>query len=197
MNQLPEQVRSFIAIEIPDEARAALRRIQTHIKPADTGTAKWVDPTSIHLTLKFLGAVKVTRLDSIVAAMEKVVSGSFAFSLSLDGLGAFPNLQRLQVIWIGLAGDIEALQILQEKIETALVPLGFPAEKRSFTPHLTLARIREHASRQELQGLADILANSRLEQGIRFKVGSVNLMRSELARAGAIYSRLASVRLQT
>jgi len=190
-----EQVRSFIAIELPDEVRAGLVQLQAQLKTGKQPPVKWVDPYSIHLTLKFLGNVAVDKISEITRAIEVATRGVSPLHLEVKGLGAFPNLRRVQVVWVGVSGQIAQLSQLQQRIESNLAPLGFAAESRPFRPHLTLARLREQASLDERQSFGELIASTKFEAVYGFSVDSINLMRSQLTREGAIYSRLSLVGL--
>ena len=190
-----EQVRSFIAIELPDEIRLAIARLQAQLKSGQF-SVKWVDPYSIHLTLKFLGNIAVDRISGITGAIEEAARGISPFHLEVKGLGVFPNLRRVQVVWVGISGEVERLSQLQQRIESNLAPLGFAPESRRFTPHLTLARLRDRASLDERQSFGQLVAATRFEAVYGFNVDSVNLMRSQLSREGAIYNRISSVNLK-
>ena len=134
-----EQVRSFIAVELPQETQHELARLQERLEKAcGYCPAKWVAPGSIHLTLNFLGDVSLSKLDDIKSAVSRSVAGMNAFELTLAGLGAFPNLERPHVIWVGLSGDVENLSKIQKRLEQKLAGLGFNLENRPFSPHLTL-----------------------------------------------------------
>jgi 2'-5' RNA ligase len=192
-----EQIRSFIAIELPDEIKNELKRLMDCLKAVDPGGAKWVDPSGIHLTLKFLGNIPASKVNSIVAAIQASVENFSPFILRIKDLGAFPNLKRAQVIWVGLDGDLDTLRDLQKKVDFNLSPLGFPPEKRSFTPHLTLARLRETSTPTQRQALGEILSRTRIDSNFIIKVNSLSLMRSQLTRSGAIYTRLSSIRISS
>jgi len=191
-----EQVRSFIAIELPDEIKLGLIRLQAQLKLGRQPSVKWVDPHSIHLTLKFLGNVPADRIDSITAAMGKAVQGISPFHLEVKDLGVFPNLRRVQVVWVGIGGQVDRVCQLQQQIESGLVPLGFAPESRPFTPHLTLARVRDRASPDERQRFGQLIASTRFDAGYAFEVKAISLMRSQLTREGAIYSRISSIGLK-
>ena len=191
-----EQVRSFIAIELPDELKEGLAQLEAQLKLGKPSSVKWVDPSSIHLTLKFLGNIAVDRISAITQAMEEATQGISPFHLEVTGLGVFPNLKRVQVAWVGIGGEIDKLGQIQQRIESSLAPLGFTAESRPFTPHLTLARLRDRASADERQRFGQLIAGTRFEAVYTIKVASINLMRSQLTREGAIYSRLSSVGLE-
>ncbi len=190
-----EQVRLFIAIELPDELRLGLDQLQARLKTGKQLPVKWVDPYSIHLTLKFLGNIAIDKISEITKAMEAAVQRMSPFHLEVSGLGTFPNLRRVQVVWVGVSGEIAQLSQLQQRIESNLAPLGFAAESRPFTPHLTLARLRERASLDERQSFGQLIASTKFEAVYGFSVDSINLMRSQLTREGAIYTRLSLVRL--
>jgi 2'-5' RNA ligase len=190
-----EQVRCFVAIELPEEIKAALFRIQAQLKSESQSPVKWVDPYSIHLTLKFLGNVNRDMTSQITEAIADGAKGVSPLHLEIKGLGVFPNPRRVQVIWVGVGGEVEKLLHLQKGIESALEGLGFAPEGRAFTPHLTLGRVREHASPDERQRLGELIVGTKFETEHTFNVNSVSLMRSQLTREGAIYSQLSAVEL--
>lgn len=191
-----EEVRSFVAIELPDKLKEELRSLEAQLKSGGNSFVKWVDPQSIHLTLKFLGNVPSGRLDDIVKVLEGVVAGIPPFHLEVKELGVFPNLRRLQVIWVGLRGNLETLRQLQKRVESALIPLGFPVENRDFTPHLTLGRVREGVPSDSRERLGKLIAEAKFEAVTGIEVSTLSLMRSQLTRAGAIYSRISLIQLK-
>jgi 2'-5' RNA ligase len=191
-----EQIRSFIAIELPDEVKAALTQLQGQLKTGKQLPVKWVNPYGIHLTLKFLGNIAGNKIDEITGAIEKATEGILPFRLEVKDLGVFPNFKRVRVVWVGVSGEVARLSQLQQRIESNLAPLGFTPESRPFTPHLTLARVREQASPDEQQNFGQLIASARFEMIYSFDVDSINLMRSQLTREGAIYSRISSIKLK-
>jgi 2'-5' RNA ligase len=191
-----EQIRSFIAIELPDELKKELGELVARLKMGNQSWVKWVDPYSIHLTLKFLGNVAANRIAEIIKVMEVASQGITSFQLELSGLGVFPNLRRVQVAWVGVKGDLAKLQQLQQRIDSGLVPLGFATESRKFTPHLTLARLRNQSSLGERQRFGELITSTSFTAIHSIEVVSISLMRSQLTREGAIYSRIGSVALK-
>lgn len=192
-----DAIRLFIAIELPEPVKAGLKRVQDTLRLVDPSCAKWVDPGSIHLTLKFLGNVDSEKVDGIVRLMDEASQEVRPFRLELKGLGAFPNLRRVQVVWVGVAGDLDHLKILQKKLEDNLAELGFPSEGRAFTPHLTLARLREDIAPAGRESLGAAIGSFKLESNLVIEVNSLSLMKSQLTRAGAIYTQLASIKLKS
>jgi 2'-5' RNA ligase len=191
-----EQIRSFIAIELPDEVKSALTQLQAQLKTGKQLPVKWVDPYSIHLTLKFLGNIDLNKVREVTGAMEAAAQGISPFKLEVKELGVFPNLKRVRVVWVGVSGEVAQLSQLQQRTESNLAPLGFAREARSFTPHLTLARVREQASPDEQQSFGELIASTKFETVYEFDVDSINLMKSQLTREGAIYSRISSIKLK-
>ncbi len=190
-----EQIRSFIAIELPDQLKNELTQIIAQLKRGRQFSVKWVEPAGIHLTLKFLGNIDADNVNEVTEAIKEAAQSVPPFRLEIKELGAFPNLNRVQVVWVGLGGELEKLNQLQQDIEFNLEILGFAREARPFVAHLTLARVREDASFEERQKLGQLIANTKFE-ATTIPVNAVSLMRSQLTRAGAIYSRLSLVELK-
>ena len=190
-----EQIRSFIAIELPDEIKRKLGELEDSLRAGGGLPVKWVKPESIHLTLKFLGNITSGRTGEIARAIKAASRGVHPFSVEVDGTGVFPNPRRVRVVWVGLKGDLDTLERLQKNIEAALEKLGFTAEARGFTPHLTLGRVNERAMPEEREALGRLVTGKSFRAGA-FRVEAVNLMRSQLTREGAIYTRLGSTSLK-
>ncbi|MFC1897326.1 RNA 2',3'-cyclic phosphodiesterase [Chloroflexota bacterium] len=191
-----EQVRSFIAIELPDELKLGLTQLEAQLKLSKQPWVKWIAPHSIHLTLKFLGSIAADRISEITSAMEEAVQGIFPFHLEAKDLGIFPNTRRVQVAWVGISGELDKLSRLQQYLESNLARLGFTPETRPFTPHLTLARLRNQASLGERQSFGQLIATTKFKVTYTIKVDAISLMRSQLTREGALYSRISSVELK-
>lgn len=191
-----ELVRSFIAIELPAEVRAELASIEEKLKVRRHPFVKWVDPESIHLTLKFLGSVSGETIPEIVEAMSLVAQPVSPFTLQIGGTGAFPNWQRPQIVWVGVGGEMGRLTTLQRELEAALSPLGFPPESRPFSPHLTLGRLRERVTPEDRRRFGLWAQSVKFEASLSFEVNAVRLMKSQLTSSGPIYSELALVKLK-
>lgn len=189
---LMEPIRAFIAIELPNHVKDELSLIIKRLKPGHEIAVKWVDSNAIHLTLKFLGNVYPERIVDITRAVERVTGRSRPFTLELDKLGAFPNLKSPRVAWVGVGGDVPRVIKLQQEIDRALISLGFTPEKRSFSPHLTLGRVREKSTHAERDHLGRTITSLEVSEKHTFTVERVSLMKSTLTRNGAIYECLAS-----
>jgi 2'-5' RNA ligase len=190
-----EKIRTFIAIELPQDVKAILSRLQTALGEDKDTSVKWVNPQSIHLTLKFLGNVDTEAIPQITNAMAKSVKIAKSFSLQLSEIGAFPNTRSPRVVWVGLKGDTEILSELQKRLEGSLETIGFPPENKAFSPHLTLGRVRNQIRPNQCRALAELLSTAKLKAAPTFHVNSIDLMKSELTPKGAIYTKLAAVNL--
>jgi 2'-5' RNA ligase len=193
MSQQP--IRSFIAVELPEAVKAGLQQLQTELTLPRYSFVKCVAPEGIHLTLKFLGNISAKNVTDITGVMEQASQGVNPFPLQLTEVGAFPNMSRPRVLWVGIKGEVDKLVDWQQRIDNGLVPLGFAKEARPFTPHLTLARVRENCSPADRLHLGETVARSHAEVDYKFTVTSLNLMRSQLFPTGAVYSSLAEVKL--
>ena len=185
-------MRSFIAIEIPDEIKKEMVRIQEQLRIAKVD-ASWPRVEGMHLTLKFLGEVPETKITEIVTGLQTAVEGIGQFRLEVKGVGTFPNPQNARVVWIGLSGDIGKLTKLQGAVEDAMARIGLERDKRKFTAHLTLGRIKNIRSRD--QWLA-VLAEFKDKSLPGFDATAVSLMKSELKPAGAVYEEIGRIQLK-
>jgi 2'-5' RNA ligase len=191
----PEQIRSFIAIELPEEAKEGLARLRKELERDEHKFVKWVAPGGIHLTLKFLGNIPSRRVTEITEALKRAAQGIPPFHLEISGLGVFPSPRQVRVFWVGIGGEVDKLSRLQQNIDSALIDLKFTKEERPFVPHLTLARIREGASPSERKAFGELVGSAIFEDKYPVKVEAITLMRSQLTPAGAIYTCLSVVEL--
>jgi len=185
-------IRSFVAIELPDDVARGLGRTVDCLRALIPGSdIKWVASGNIHVTLKFLGDVRIDRLEEVQRALEMVCAAASPMQLTIEELGAFPSPRAPRIIWAGLKGDIEQLASLARAIDEALEPLGFARESRPFTPHLTLARVRDEASHGTRAALSDALAGASVTGNLAVEAVAASLMESQLTPRGAVYSRVA------
>ncbi len=179
-------MRAFIAIELPDTIKAALHELIGRLREAEARVS-WVRPEHMHLTLRFLGEITpadALRLEELLALRYQ---GMKHFELQVCGTGAFPNIHRPSVIWAGITGSGNALDAVQAIAEEEACALGLPRERRPFTPHLTLARIKEAEYGKRLM---PYLSRERDFEGGAFPVAGVSLFSSELTPQGPIHRRL-------
>jgi 2'-5' RNA ligase len=185
-------MRTFIAIELPEEIKKGLSQVQEQLKGSGAAAA-WTRPEGIHLTLKFLGEVPEARVPEIMKGLTAAVQGTARFRVEVNGAGAFPSVRNPRVLWVGVAGDLEKLATLHAAVEGAMSKLGFEPEDREFSPHLTLARIKFLRPRDNWQKAIEGIRGVNLGG---FEADRVSLMKSELKPSGAVYTEVGSVELK-
>ena len=191
----PEQLRLFVAVTLPPEARDALARVIATLRDAGLRGVRTVAPEGVHVTLKFLGNVEAGRVPALAEALDAAAGGVAPFELAVEGAGAFPDARAPRVLWAGVAGDTDALAALARRVDEACAGLGFPRERRAFSPHLTIARLRASATAEDRRRAAEALAAIRLDDVTPFAVDAVRLIKSTLTPSGAVYETLHTARL--
>jgi 2'-5' RNA ligase len=188
-------LRTFIAIELSDEARAALADLQNHLKTVVPPHAvRWTAPASIHLTLHFLGDIAPEDVAIVTDVLRTAAATCPAFNLSLGGLGCFPNTRRPRIIWAGVSGQTDLLLELHRDLGEKLKVIGFSLDTRPYSPHLTLGRVKDGIPQRHITQLGQALGQAQGQAGqlADLHVAEVSLMRSELKPAGAVYTQIAS-----
>ena len=189
-------IRAFIAIELPPELKKELTKVETQLKINSSPVIKWIEPGSIHITLKFLGETSDAILDDLILAMEESVVGVSPFKLDVRQLGAFPGVDRPQVIWVGVSGEMEKLKQLQKNLEKNTEQLGFKRESRTFSPHLTLGRVRDGARPDDIQRIGKLLNETVFTALHNINVNQINLMKSVLTPTGAVHTCIGLAKLK-
>jgi 2'-5' RNA ligase len=167
-------MRLFVALSIPDNVASTMFLIQSGVPGA-----KWQTREQLHLTLRFIGEVDGRDANAIDDALSAIASAPF--SLSLKGVGEF-GAKNPRALWTGVS-DPAAVTHLARKVETAMQRIGFPAEERKFTPHVTLARLRGAPAGK----VVDWLADHALYASAPFEVTDFTLYSSQLSHGGSIY----------
>ena len=156
------------------------------------GDIKPVERENIHLTLKFLGNVSTPRLNDVKSSLQQLAFPPF--TAEIKGAGAFPNLNHMSVIWVGVNEGWTQVEQVYEQVEKLLFPLGFRRETRPFSPHITIARVRSSRKRDEM---ANFLQHLNEESFGFFTVDKVRLKQSILSSSGPKYSTLQEVPAQS
>ena len=200
MNDREKTIRSFIAIELTDEARRGLAHLQGQLKdilPPDT--VRWTPARNIHLTLHFLGDVSADHLDAVKDAIQESAAGTSSFSLSLSDLGCFPNTRRPRILWAGISGDTDLLAHIQGRLGIHLKQaIGFQPESRTYSPHLTIGRVKRGVTKRQMRDLAVSLEKEipRVGHLATLPVEHIHFIRSDLKPDGPIYTTLAKASFQ-
>jgi RNA 2',3'-cyclic 3'-phosphodiesterase len=187
-------IRAFIAIDLPETIQSNLDRIIKRLDTPSTAAVHWVPASNIHLTLKFLGEISSSNLELLKKILQSEITRHKSFEISVGGIGAFPNIHRPRVIWVGIQAPPD-LTSLQRAVEAETVHLGYSPEEREFSPHLTLGRVAHNATPQNIQQVAEALAQEKIGDLGKVCVKSVVLYRSDLQPSGAVYTPLFSTNL--
>ncbi|MCB9148400.1 MAG: RNA 2',3'-cyclic phosphodiesterase [Caldilineaceae bacterium] len=192
-------MRTFIALEFPPTIHAQLadaaQRLRSYLRSQRAPDClRWAGLHNAHLTLRFLGDTTSVQARLLADALADIAQHQPPFELMLGHIDAFPNVRQPRVLWLGVAGDVAPLHTLHSAIEQRVTHAGFPAETRPFSPHITLARANQRASRADLrllgqlvQEYAETIAQPQMS---RFQVTELVHMQSQLQRGGAVHTSL-------
>lgn len=178
--------RAFIAADI--EPNDALKGILTELRRSGADL-KVVRPELLHVTLKFLGDAEESLIDGIASKVEEAVNGIPPFAVRLVGMGAFPSLSNIRVVWVGME-DSGTLGKIADRLDTSLKELGFERDQKGFKAHLTIARARSSARMGAVQA---ILKEKAASDFGTYRVDSVRLKKSVLGPQGPTYSNVREI----
>lgn len=183
-------VRTFIALELSEELKEGILAVRRSLEARGV-RASWAGPSTMHLTLKFLGDVEEDGLSEIIDGVRRAAATAREFRFEAGAVGAFPSPRRPRVIWVGVEPDDELFD-LQEGIEREVSALGFPRERRPFRPHITVGRIRDRVGPRDLTGVLAGLEGPREAVDVH----DVRVMKSTLKPSGAVHEVLATLPLE-
>ncbi|MFH1458344.1 MAG: RNA 2',3'-cyclic phosphodiesterase [Candidatus Omnitrophota bacterium] len=179
-------MRTFIAIELPEEIKESLAQLQGRLKDSKADV-KWVEPKNIHLTLKFLGEINDEQLREITKILEQVAEKNVGFQMRISSIGVFPKMNFPRVIWVGLdKGDSETKKIATD-LEERIIAVGIPREKQTFSSHITIGRVKSSFNRDELVNCLKAIDSL---EGKEFVVQKIILFKSILTPKGPTYEAL-------
>ncbi len=187
-----EMLRSFIAVELPNEIHDSLQKLQNNLKDS-MPDVRWTKYGNIHLTLKFLGDVESSKIEKISKSIQYIADEFSPFIMSLARIGAFPNSRKPSIIWAGVDEGAEKIVEIADRVESSMEKLGFAREKRPFRPHLTIGRVREL---KHPAVMAKSLENNEIGEIGRFRVEKLSLIKSQLDPSGSIYTTLSEALLK-
>jgi len=187
----PERWRTFVAIPLPPEIQTALAGLQRRLARHHAETIRWMEPGSIHLTLRFLGGIDPELAPEITREIAEAATSTGRFRLRMAGTGTFPERGRPKVVWVGIEGEIKRLERLRARIEGALSRVGFEPEERPFLPHVTIGR-----TKQEVKAPYDWRAGQAFQKlqlsgpELEYTADRIVLFRSHMHHAGVAYEAL-------
>jgi len=182
-----QKIRTFIAIDIPVSQK--INQVINELKKTQID-AKLVEMENMHLTLKFLGDIDEKLIDEIEKTIKESTKNTQPFEITLKNIGVFPNKNYIKIVWIGVE-NAGPLKQIAETIDTKLKNLGFGKEKRSFSAHLTIARIKSAKNKEKLIQLINKYQNVEFQ---KIKVDKILLKKSVLTSKGPIYTTLKEIK---
>ncbi len=194
-----KKIRAFIAIEIPIALKDALEEAQHELRTKTKSSGhsserdiKWTKPEALHLTLKFLGTIDLSKVTKIDNALQEACSSIKSFELKAHGLGSFPPGKTPHTVWTGINTSSELAELFG-KLEEGLEKLDFKKEHRPFSPHLTLCRVKTKTAGKSLTSAVESILK---KIDYSFHVSELVLFQSELTPKGAIHTPLTRVKLK-
>lgn len=178
------KTRLFIAIDFPKETKKEIAGLIDKLK-RQYPKIRWEKEENLHLTLKFLGATDEKKIKEVVEGIKKATLGIKPFWFQLEKLGFF--LRQSLIVWLG-AKSQEGLFKITQNLENEMARLGFPKERREFSPHITIGRAKRVFPRKKWQKVAQEIRNFPTPPFSKFKVKEITLMKSQLTPKGSIYS---------
>jgi len=189
-------MRTFIAIELPQEIKNKLSGLQARLKQSGADV-KWVEPKNIHLTLKFLGEIDEAKSVKVAGIIEDITRSSKQFQINLSSLGAFPKIEFPRVIWVAIAKGNQETVALAKDLEEKIEKLGIPKEDRPFSSHITIGRVRSPLNKDKLVKALKETENYFGGENIEFGVTKITLFKSTLGSSGPVYEALKEINLTT
>ncbi len=188
-------LRLFVAVPLPPPALDACRALIEDVRgEARVSGVRWVRPEGLHVTLRFLGWTAPDRVAPIEQAVGAALGASARFVVTLAGAGSFPEGRRPRALWIGIRDGADELADLARRLDAPLATLGWPAEGRSFRPHLTIART-DAAHGTDGTTVAEALADAARAWTVSFEASTVALYQSHLGSGAARYEAISEVAL--
>jgi RNA 2',3'-cyclic 3'-phosphodiesterase len=191
---MPETVRTFVALDLPETILSAVADIQKDLR-AKGLRMRWVPSRNMHLTLAFLGEIERDTLGEVFGAVDRTGAGYTSFRLSFSGMGVFPNIRRPRVLWLGFAGDTARISSVKKIMDGNLMSVGelsYRQDKRPFRAHLTLGRAKGRMDVEELKRALRFYSHFKTEE---FIINLIHVYQSRLGPKGAVYTRLHTTRL--
>ncbi|MFN8639301.1 MAG: RNA 2',3'-cyclic phosphodiesterase [Dehalococcoidia bacterium] len=186
-------MRLFVALELPqawcDVALDVRQQLEQALSAADSAALRWVEPELLHLTLRFLGEFADARVTDLQSALDAALDVLLPLDLSSSTPGSFGGRNRLQVIWLGVDGDVPHLDALAREVERACVEGGAAPDPRPFAPHITLARVRERAPVETRRTIGEALGEIAVPT-VPLRATGVALVRSHLGKGPPRYEVL-------
>lgn len=193
--EMSKQMRTFVALEIPEDSLQKIGIIQKSIQNRIHSHVSWVKPESMHITLKFIGEIDNKRIEDLKMHINDLCEKINPFQIDMKGFGCFPSIRNPKILWLGFVEN-QAMKTLAEEIEIACLNTGIPVEDRSFSPHLTLGRVKSSLSSAEIEFIRSMIDSQKKELYTQWIGSQVVLFQSKLEQSGPVYTPLERFVLQ-
>ncbi len=185
------KIRTFIAVDVPENVKEKIFELEKELARTVVEGVKWEEKEKFHITLKFLGDLSEDAIDSIYEVLSESLKGFGKFSVIYKGVGCFPEIKNLRVIWVGCEDPSGKLFKLREIVEEKMSELGFEREDKEYHPHITLGRVKKPKNISNLIKKIESI-NFESEAG---EVAEVLIMKSDLKPSGSVYTVLKKIKL--
>ncbi|MBP1946226.1 RNA 2',3'-cyclic phosphodiesterase [Methanobacterium petrolearium] len=175
-------MRAFIAVDVDSQLSYKIQKVQKDLMKTDA-PLKLVEPENLHFTFKFFGDINESQTENITRIMEDKLENYQSFPLHIKGIGVFPHMEYMRVIWLGVE-DPGKFSTLQQDLDEEFVKMGFKKE-RSYIPHLTISRVKGARNKEFLADMIKDLEEIEIGQ---MTVEKLVLKKSELTPVGPIYT---------
>jgi len=200
MNQKEEKMRTFIAADFPPKILIKAGKITADLKQQlPGGDIKWVSTDKMHLTIKFIGEIQKNKIDRVKDLMTNILNDQTSFEIGIQNLGTYPHINHPRVIWLGITQGAPLIEI-HKQLDEALTDLKVRSDRRKYSPHLTLARVRRETDRDTVKEIGDILSQFKVDSLGTITLGTITiseitLYKSKLTPQGPEYTPLHVVSL--
>jgi len=184
-----QTIRTFFAIELPTLTLEQIDKELSDLKNSIPRKIKWVAISSMHITIKFIGEFNLEHQSSIQKDLRSHLSGLGEIKLSFEKIGLFPNIKKPRVVWLGLNGPEQLIE-LARTVNLITSNYGYTHEKRNFSPHLTLGRVGNNVSSRDREVIGQMITNYRFTEIEPFITNRLSFIKSSLAPQGPVYSTL-------
>ncbi|AGB41545.1 2'-5' RNA ligase [Halobacteroides halobius DSM 5150] len=191
---MSDKIRCFIGIQLSEITKEKIDKVKNILRDCSL-QVKWVEKYNFHITIKFLGELTKPEIEEVGQVLEKIAQNNKKpFTINIEGLGAFPNLNYPRTMWVGIEKGSQKLGQINQEIENELISLGFKKKHHEYTPHITLGRV--NPKENNLQLLSKKLKEFPFKIEIPEVVDKITLIKSTLTPKGPIYQSLSEFDLE-
>ena len=191
---MAEKLRTFIGIDPPEKSISEIESVIRELKLKNL-LISWTDPTKLHLTLIFLGNLTQDQVEQLAKEAEKIGKANRRFRITPANFGAFPNLKLPKIIWLGLTGDLGALENLAKQLKKSAENLALPVQQERFVPHLTFGKVRRFTNKVERHKVGEELQRTKIDKFSEIEVDQYTIFKSTPTATGHIHQPLFVIKL--